>query len=260
MNGWLLDPLPISGVYIGIALSILLSFEIGYHIGKLTRTLYDKEAPVALGPMVGGILGMLAFVLAFVFSMAASHHDLRKQYVLDEANAIGTAYLRADLVDKQHGDETKRLLREYVDTRLQAATSKNLDVEISKSIELHGLLWTQVSSAAETSPNTNTSLLIQSINDVIDMHEKRVTVSLHNRIPGSIWITLFVISALTMITMGTQAGLTGKRRLVAVLPLALAFAALTTIVVDLDRPQKSLIKVGQHALISLKNSMDHGPK
>jgi hypothetical protein len=112
--------------------------------------------------MVGGILGLLAFVLAFTFSMTASQHGLRKQSVLDEASAISTAYLRANLIDEQYGKEIKSLLRDYVDARV-GVNKDNIDAVIAKSLELHRLLWAQVSSAAVTAPNSNTSLLIQSI-------------------------------------------------------------------------------------------------
>ncbi|MEA3372398.1 MAG: hypothetical protein U9Q62_01785 [Campylobacterota bacterium] len=264
MNIGLFDSLPISGVYIGLTAGILLSFEVGYQISKYTSTRYDKEAPNAISPMVGGLLGMLAFVLAFTFAMAAAQHNLRKQNVLDEANAIGTAYLRADLVDEPHRTKVKHLLQEYVDIRLQAVemgmSTDILKTAIARSVELHELLWAQVSSAAKKEPNINTGLLLQSINNVIDMHEKRLTAALRNRIPGSIWLALLAISALTMITMGAQAGLSKSRRLVAVIPLIMAFAALTTVVVDLDRPQKGLIKVGQQTMINLQSSMSRQTK
>jgi len=105
------------------------------------------------------------------------------------------------------------------------------------------------------SPNTNTGLLAQSANKVIEIHYKRLTSALQNRIPSSIWWTLLVISILTMITMGNQAGLSKSRRLVAVIPLVMAFSALTTVIVDLDRPQKGMIKVGQQTMIDLHERM-----
>jgi hypothetical protein len=255
MNPNLFDSFPIAGCYVGVAILMLTFGEVGYQFGVRSRTRQDKEAPTSLGPMVGGLLGMLAFVLAFTFSMASSQHDRRKQYVLEEANSIGTAYLRADLLDKQYGIKVKRLLREYVDIRLKAASGSDIDTALAKSVEIHGLLWEQVSSAAGESPNTNTLLMIQSINDVIDMHEKRVTAALRNRIPTSVWIALVGITALTMITMGAQVGLTGKRRLVAVVPLVLAFAVLVTLVVDINRPQSGLITVGQQSMVELQRSM-----
>lgn len=255
MDIGLLESLPIAAIYVAVALLMLLSCEFGYQFGARFQSRQDEEAPTSVGPMVGGLLGMLAFVLAFTFSMAASQHDVRKQNVVNEANAVGTAYLRTDLLDDRYATEMKRLLREYVDIRLRAVTGAGLDQAVKRSVEIHALLWAQVSAAATAAPSPNTSLAIQSINEVIDMHEIRVTGGLRNRIPVSVWIALFAITALTMITMGVQIGFTGKRRLVAVIPMSLAFAVLVTLVVDLDRPQRGLIIVGQQSLIDLQRSM-----
>ncbi len=255
-----LDSLPVYGVYFGIVLLILFSFEVGYQISRQARKRYNKDMPSTLGPMVAGLLSMLAFILAFTFSIAATQYENRKQMVLDEANAIGTAYLRADLVDAHHKTEIKSLLRDYVNARLRAIDSNKFETEMDISTELHILLWAEASSAAELAPNTNTSLLVQSINDVIDMHQNRLTAAVRNRITGSIWLTLLTISALTMVTVGFQAGYSLSRRLIAVIPLALAFAALTAVIADLDHPQKGLIKVGQQAMISLQSSMNRDYK
>lgn len=260
MDIGIFDFMPIWGIYIGITLSILLSFEIGYQITKYTVLRNDKDGSSAISPMVGGLLGMLAFVLAFTFSMAASQHNVRKHNVLKEANTIGTAYLRADLIDEPHKTKVKQLLKEYVDIRLNvvknAMDTDILKTTIVRSLEIHNLLWAEVSSIAKKEPNPNTGLLLQSLNSVIDMHEIRLMAALNNRIPGSIWLALLVISALTMMTMGAQAGLSKSRRLVAVVPLIMAFSALTTVVVDLDRPQKGMITVGQEAMTNLQSNME----
>ncbi len=255
MNLDLFDSFPIAGIYVAVALLMWIFGELGYHVGAHARTRQDKEAPASLGPMVGGLLGMLAFLLAFTFSTASSQYDLRKSNVLEEANAIGTAYLRADLIDAEHGAAVKELLREYVDVRLEAAGGSDLDTALRRSVAIHDLLWAQTSSAARENPGTNSALLVQSINLVIDMHEKRVTGALRNRIPGSVWLSLLVIISLTMITLGTQVGLTGKRRLVAVIPLVLAFSALVTLVADLNRPTSGLITVGQQTMVDLRTNM-----
>ena len=250
-----MDSLPMASCYAVVAIMMLAFGEAGYQLGARSRTHQDKAAPTALGPMVGGLLGMLGFALAFMFSMASSHHDLRKKNVLEEANSIGTAYLRADLIDRQYETEVKSMLREYVDIRLNAANGSDLDTALAKSVEIHGLMWAQVSAAAVETPSSNSSLMIQACNSVVDMHEKRVAGVLYNRIPSSVWIALFGITALTMITMGAQLGLTGKRRLVAMIPLILAFAVLVTLVVDLNRPQNGLIKVGQQSMLDLQRNM-----
>ena len=141
--------------------------------------------------------------------------------------------------------------------RLQAAEGAPVEVSLAKSVEIHARLWAQVSSAAIQSPNTNTNtaLAVQSINAVIDIHEKRLTAAVHNRIPGVVWLGLLLISALTMTTIGVQVGLTGKRRLIAVIPLALAFSVLVTLVVDLNRPQSGLITIGQQAMLDVQRGM-----
>ena len=250
------ETMPISVIYIGTVLFILLAFEIGYQIGKFMKARYDDQSHNAMGPMVAGFLGMLAFVLAFTFNMASTRHDLRKQRVLDEANVISSAYLRADLVAEPYRTELKKNLREYVRVRINTGGKINVDEIIARSLKLHGLLWSSVVSATENNLNPGTGLLIQSINDVINMHEDRVMAALHNRIPDSVWLVVYVISALAMMTMGAQAGLTRSRRLIAVIPLVLAFSVLITLVVDLDHPQKGMIKVSQQAMIDLQESIN----
>ena len=117
MSKELFDSLSIFSIFIGTAVFILISFEVGYQISKYAQSHYKGKIGTSQGPMVGGILAMLAFVLAFTFSMAASRFDDRKVTVLNEANAINSAYLRADLIAQPHRTEVKRLLREYVDIR-----------------------------------------------------------------------------------------------------------------------------------------------
>jgi len=254
MNLALLESLPIAWFYIAVTILMLAFCEAGFRFGIYASKGGDKEA-TSFGPMVGGLLGMLGFVLAFTFSMANSQHDQRKQNVLEEANKISRAYLLADLLDEQHKTEIKRLLREYVDIRLQAANGGDINTAIEKSIKIHNLLWATVSAAALENPRPNTSQNIQAINDLIEMHEKRLTGAVRNRIPASVWIALAAITAFSMLAMGTQVGHTGKRRLVAVIPLVLAFAVLVTLVVDLNRPQQGLITIDQQSIMQLKSRM-----
>ena len=249
------DSIPLYFIYIGLCILMFITFEIGYQISRRSKGIKEEVEPATLTPMIGGLIGVLGFMLAFTFSIATGQFSQRKQYVLEEANEIGTAYLRADLIDTEYKTEVKQLLRQYVDTRLQAVNSTNINNELRKSVEIHSLLWSEVSAAALARPNTNTSMMVQSINKIIDLHEMRVTAGLRNRIPISIWITLTAIAIMTMTTIGIKAGFTKPRGLVAVIPMILAFAALTLLIVDLNRPQKGLFKVGQESLISLQKSM-----
>lgn len=258
VNIGIFDYLPIWSIYIGMTLTLLLSFELGYQISKYTSERGDKEGFNSISPMVGGLLALLAFVLAFTFAMAASQHNLRKQNVLDEANIIGTAYLRTNLLGERDQTKVKKLLKEYVDGRVYAietGDSEQLKATLIRSLEIHDLLWGQVSSAAKREPNLYASLVLESINNVIDSHETRVTAGFYNRVPSSIWLVLLAISSLTMITMGAQARLSKSRRLIAVIPLIMAFTSLTAVVLDLDRPQEGMITVGQEAMIDLQKSL-----
>lgn len=255
----LYDTLPIWSIYAIIILLLFLSFEVGYQISKYTFKSNDKQSFSSTGPMVSGLLGMLAFVLAFTFAMASSQHNLRKQHVIQEANIIGTAYLRADLLGERDSSKIKALLKEYVNGRVNALEMKSLDLTnaiLKRSEEIHTLLWEQVLVSVKKEPNVSHMLVIQSINDVIDSHANRVTAGLHNRIPSTIWYMLLIISALTMMTMGYQARLSKSRRLAAVIPLIMAFTALIVLVLDLDRPQDGMITVGQEAMIDLQKSIN----
>jgi len=250
-----LDSLSIPAVYLGTAVFILFFYEVGYQIGKYLQPHYRKNGE---GLMVTSILTMLAFVLAFTFSMAAARFDKRKEVVVNEANAIGTAYLRADLLAQPHREKVKRFLREYVDTRLQGIEKTKRKAAIARSLELHKLLWSEVTAAAKENPSMLSALLIQSTNEIIDLHEKRITAALRNRIPGSIWLMLYAITALAMLTMGSQAGLTKMRRMIQTVPMVLAFSALITLVVDLDRTDLGLARVSQQAMFNLQSSMKGG--
>jgi len=196
--------------------------------------------------------------------MASSQHNLRKLSVLEEANIIGTTYLRADLIGERDETKVKQLLKEYVDGRIYAI-QMGMDKAIMKralarSVEIQEQLWAQVSSVAKKESNLNTGLLVQSVNSLIDIHQKRVTAGLYNRIPSSIWLVLLAIAVFTMMTMGSQAKLSKSRRLTAVIPLIMAFTALTAVVLDLDRPQEGMITVGQEAMIDLQHSLNRKSK
>lgn len=255
MNYSFFDILPEYGTFLILTAFILLFYEIGY---QLTHRYYLKETtlePKTLGQITGGLIGMWAFVLAFTFSIVANQYQDRKKLVMDEANAIGTAFLRADLIDPNEGVSIKKQLANYVEVRLDVIKTRNLKNAIEKSLEIHKNLWSSIKSVSLPNPNVNTSLLTQSINEIIDIHEKRVTAGTRTRIPFSIWLTLFTISFLAILTLGIQAGYNQSRKVLIVIPLIMAFSSLTTLIVDLNNPQSGSIQVDQEPLISLQKSM-----
>lgn len=252
----LIDYLPLWSILpITIALA-LLSVEVGYRVAgyRLRHAGEEKESP--LGAMVGATLGLLAFMLAFTFGLAGSRFDDRRQVVLSEANAIGTTYLRAEMLPEPMRMESQDLLREYVDVRLEAVQQPGkLHQAILKSKELHNGLWSQAVAAAEKDRSDITGLFVQSLNEVIDLHAKRVMVGVRSRVPDVIWVVLCVLAILAMVMLGYHSGLVHSRRSIAVIALVLGFSSVLYLIADLDRPNQGTLEVSQQSMIDLRQSM-----
>ena len=137
-----IDALPLWALFIFILLVVLLSVEFGYRLGKYRRRRREEEKEAPLGTMVGAELGLLAFILAFTFGLAAARFDTRRQVLLDEANAIGTTYLRAGILP-ECGEQIRGLLRDYVAVRLEAVQPGKLSEGIRRSEDIQQKVWTE---------------------------------------------------------------------------------------------------------------------
>ena len=116
--------------------------------------------------------------------------------------------------------------------------------------------WSQATAAATTDPHSIiTGLFIQSLNEVIDLHSKRVMFALRNRIPEVVWLALYFITVLAMGALGYQEGLARSRRSLAVLALMLTFSAVILLIADLDRPGQGLLRVSQKSMLDLRQSL-----
>jgi hypothetical protein len=251
----LLDRFPLWSllpITIGIA---LLSVEAGRRLAgyRLQRAAEEKESPV--GGMVGGTLGLLAFMLAFTFGLASTRFEARRQILLQEANAIGTCYLRAAMLPEPMRTESRNLLREYVDVRLQAVKPGQLEQGMAKSEELLNRLWGVAVASAEKEKTVITSLFITSLNQVIDLHSTRVMAGVRSRVPGIIWIVLYLLLILAMVMLGYQSGLVKSRRSIAVLALVIGFSSVLYLIADLDRPGQGALKTNQETMTDLRRTM-----
>jgi hypothetical protein len=197
-------------------------------------------------------------MLAFTFGMAESRFSARKELVLKEANAIGTTYLRSELLPEPDRTEILNLLREYVEVRVKGAQERDvLEQAIVRSEELHDPLWSLAVAIGKEHPDSIVvGLFIQSLNEVIDLHSERVTVGVRNRIPVSIWVTLYAVGILAMLLVGYQAGLSGTQSIMTNLALVVIFAAVMILIVDLDRPGESLFQVSQQSMVELLEKLD----
>jgi hypothetical protein len=251
-----IDALPLWALFTVILFIILLSVECGYQLGKYRRARHEQEKQAPVGTMVGATLGLLAFILAFTFGLAAARFDARRQVLLDEANAIGTTYLRAGMLPDQ-GEKIRALLRDYVATRLDAVRSGKTAEGIQRSENIQQQVWSEAETVAEKNPNSIVvGLFVQSLNEMIDLHAKRVQAGVRSRIPGAIWIALFAVATLSLTAMGYHAGLAGTGRSLAVVAVAVAFSVVIELIADLDRPQEGVLRVSQQALMDVQRSMN----
>jgi hypothetical protein len=251
----LLDAFPIWTVFPITLVIGLVAVEIGCRVARYRKRRHQDQVEAPVAPIVAATLGLLAFMLAFTFGMAASRFEERRQAVLAESNAISTGYLRAATMPEPTATNTRNLLREYVDVRLSAAEPGKTAQAIARSQELHTLLWSEAVGAAQKERSALTSLFMQSLNDVINLHQKRVMASFYSRVPGAIWFGLYSLLALSMAVMGYHEGIAGARRSLAVLVLVVAFSAVLLLITDLDRPGKGLLQVNQQSLLDVRKSM-----
>jgi len=252
----MLDALPLWALLVATLVVALLSFEGGFWVGRRRSLRSEQEQEIVVRGLVGGMLGLEAFMLAFTFGAAAAHFDARRQAVIDEANTIRTAYLRADFLPEPHRAEIRNLLREYVDIRLEGVRSGKIEQAIARSEELHNQLWSQASASREKTPSPAFAVqFIQALNEIIALHSRRVITGLEFRIPNIIWIVLYAITALAAASIGYHSGLTGRSRPLVALAIILAFSAVILLIEDLDRPLYGFLEVSQRALVDLQTKM-----
>jgi hypothetical protein len=248
----LVDPLSVPLVFVLIVVLLLVAFEVGFRIGRWwqIRTPEDTEGPT--GTLVGGLLALMAFLLAITMGMATDRFDTRRGLVVEEANDIGTTYLRAGYLPPPAADESRALLREYVPLRINVDDRKQLAANFARSEEIQDELWATAQQLAIDNPDSDLlSLYVESLNATIDLHATRATALIYGRVPDTVLMLLIIGSALTMGIVGYSAGLTQRRSLLSATVLVVFLAAVLTLVVDLDRPTNGFLQVSQQPMIDL---------
>lgn len=252
----LFDPIPVLGVFVLFAGLSLVAYEIGFRIGRWrqNRTPEEKEGPA--GTLVGSLLALMAFLLAITVGMASDRFDNRRQLVIDEANAIGTAYLRAGFLPQPASDESRQILREYAPLRVSSVSDDRLEANITASNQLQSQLWNIAEPLAKAdSESEMLALYIDSLNNLIDIGETRLTALAYARVPESVILLTFGGSMLTLAMVGYVAGLTRRRSLTTAIVLIVVLGAVITLITDLDRPREGFLQVSQQPLIDVQAQM-----
>jgi hypothetical protein len=251
----LLDSAPLWAIFVASLTITLLSIELGFRLGRWRLGRLDGVQTVRVGPNVAASLSLLAFMLAMVFGVVQSRHNELKHAVLDEANAIGTAFLRADLLPETERAEVRQLLNDYVALRIEAVrqgTEQQIEWAIERSEEMQRDLWSRAVAVANRQPTPVAALFVQSLNNVIDSHEKRIALGIHYRLPGIIWIVLYGVAILAFVMGGYDGGVSGSRRIITItLSTAVAFSVVFLLEVALDRPHEHLLSTSEAAMLDL---------
>jgi hypothetical protein len=227
--------------FISVLIPILLGQRYGQHRKKKTEE--AQHAPV--GSVVGAAFGLLAFMLAITFQIAANRYDARKELLLEDVTNIRTAWLRAGLIPEPYRFNTKRFIAEYVDLRVDLVNDlSKLDVDLSRSQQILDSLWKYTEALAEQDRSSEVyALYTASVNDMVDSHNQRIAVGLQYRIPNAVLFVLFIISFVSMFVLGYQFGIAGKGSLRLIILLSLIFAIVMFLILALDQPDKGLATI-----------------
>lgn len=246
----ILDRFSIGVVFLLTLVVVLLAAEIGFRIGLWLQ----RRDPASLngqttGVIVGSLLGLMAFVLAFTIGIVIEQHNGRRAMVVTEANAIGTAYLRAGFLAEPDRTTSRDLLREYLEARLAAAADPaKLQAVVQRSEEIQVQLWLIVEDNVRQGYDSDImGLFIESINELIDVHALRLT-AVNLRLPRLFGLLLYAATIMSFLLVGIANSADGKRDSLAILLFALALVAVLMIIIDLDRPQDGLLTVSQTAM------------
>lgn len=254
-----LDSAPLSMVFAAMVVIALLAIESGFVLGKRSRHKVRDEQITPIATVVGAVLAMMAFVIAFTFGSANTRFDARKAALLEDVTAIQTAYLRANLIPEPHRTTVRSLLRDYVQARAGIVYAygqpDTLQLIQQRATVLQELMWSHVEALYEEQGQTNL-LFTRALNDVFNLHTKRVVLGAYYRIPPAMWFALILASGVAMFAVGFQFGIGGNRRVHAAnLALATTFALVMVLAFDLDRPGEGLVSVNQQPMIDLYQSM-----
>jgi hypothetical protein len=252
-----LDGIPLWLFFVGSVAVILTAIEAGGWLGRYRRRCADDEREALVGSIAAATLTLLGLLLAFTFGLAASRFDARRQMVVQEANAVGTTYLRAGLLPGDRTVAIRDLLASYADSRLEVTETRDVETALRRAEEIHRALWAEAEALGrQHAESIVVGLFVQALNETIDVHASRVLVGIQGRIPLVLWGALFLMAALTMAGVGYFGGLTRSRRSPAVIVLALTFSGILLLIADLDRPSAGLLEVSQQAMKDVRQMME----
>jgi hypothetical protein len=241
-------------VVLGVAALLLLGLEVGFRLGLSARR---RGNPMPqLGPIQGAALGLLGLLLGFSFSGAATRFIERQDIIVREANAIGTSFLRADLLNEPHRGRLREELRSYAVKRLELFQTVDPTAEARLQKELranHDRIWAAGIEGVRAEPSV-TMAVLPPLNETFDLLGVR-NASTQRHLPAAVLSLLVACSMLSVGLIAYGCGRDGKRQLVGSGSLVLLIAAALWLTIDLDYPRLGSITLSDDALAAVIETM-----
>jgi hypothetical protein len=234
---------------------MMAATEAGFRLGRRSEANLPENTKSQISTVEAALLGVLALLLGFTMSMAVSRFETRKQLVLEEADAIGTSCLRAQLVPAPAGPEILGLLRQYINLRVQYGTVGNdlsrLQQLNAQATQLQTEIWNRANAYAQQNPNPVTvGLLLQSLNQMFDVGEGR-WMAFQNHVPDSVIYVNAAVGLLATMLVGYSFGVSGRRNIFSMCVLAVSITLVLAVIIDLDRPRSGFIRGSQQPMVDL---------
>lgn len=241
-----------------VALALLLIAEAGYRGGLRLFENHDEARRSQIGGLQGAMLGLLGLLLGFTFSMAVGRFETRREFVLTEANAIGTTWLRADLLPDAHRAATKELLRRFVDVRVEYQRLSEDPARLAEGLqlcaEIESALWQHAREAAREAPTPITAAFVIALNEMIDTDTARITAG-RNDIPDAVWLLLLLVAASGCLTSAYGSGAQGARSAFTNVFLPLLITVVIVLIFDLMHTHQGVVSIDQQPMLDLQELM-----
>ena len=238
----------------------LAANEVGYRMGLRRQRTESELSRTVSNALKGSTFALVALLLAFSFSATSSRYELRQRLVLDQANAVGTCYLRAGLLAEPGRTQIRSVLVEYLDVRLehyQAGYHTEAGKQLRTRIDgLMARLWEQIETANRADPQgVRTSLIVPAANEVIDLSSTRAWAN-QNHLPDPVLAMLLGSLVISSLLLGHSSGQAATRHVGLWLASNLVLGLVLYVVLDFDRPRRGLIVVDQTPLVELRATLE----
>ena len=254
--------IPLAAVYFFTVLMVIAAMGFGLLLGRRYIRLLGSEKEPSIGSAVTATLGLLAFLLAFTFNMTATRYDKRKALLLDEVNAIHTAYLHADFLKPEAARKAQKLLLQYTDLRFFNPRRDEITPEgLAESVVIQDQLWAIVQAhVAESHQGSYLRHFVDPVTEIINSHNSRIVIGLEYRIPGPIWLALYFLTGLAMLAIGFQFGVSRSGSAQLAVTLGLTFATVILLIADLDRATEGVIIVDQTPMAEMNMILEESER